>query len=143
MKASVVVRVHPRQPIPLGGETESRLAYTQQSKGQHLPERPAFALRATARRAILPLSVEVCTPVSETGRAGALPVVAATCAISKKNKHFTRGAVAVCKHFMSDILNKTIVRVLNRNWQAINIRTPQEAFCMMATSRGTRRRFCR
>jgi hypothetical protein len=25
---------------PLGSETESRLAYTQQSEGQHLPERP-------------------------------------------------------------------------------------------------------
>ncbi len=25
---------------------------------------------------------------------------------------------------MSDILNKTIVLVLNRNWQAINVRTP-------------------
>lgn len=37
------------------------------------------------------------------------------------------------KHFMSDILNKTIVLVLNRNWQAINVHTPQEAFCMMAT----------
>jgi 5-methylcytosine-specific restriction endonuclease McrA len=36
-------------------------------------------------------------------------------------------------NFMTDILNKTIVLVLNRNWQAINIRTPQEAFCMMAT----------
>ena len=35
---------------------------------------------------------------------------------------------------MSDILNKTIVLVLNRNWQAINVRTPQEAFCMMATN---------
>ena len=34
---------------------------------------------------------------------------------------------------MNDILNKTIVLVLNRNWQAINVRTPQEAFCMMAT----------
>jgi len=34
---------------------------------------------------------------------------------------------------MSDILNKTIVLVLNRNWQAIPVRTPQEAFCMMAT----------
>ena len=32
---------------------------------------------------------------------------------------------------MSDILNKTIVLVLNRNWQAIHVRTPQEAFCMM------------
>jgi len=34
---------------------------------------------------------------------------------------------------MSDILNKNIVLVLNRNWQAINIRTPQDAFCQMAT----------
>jgi 5-methylcytosine-specific restriction endonuclease McrA len=29
------------------------------------------------------------------------------------------------------------VLVLNRNWQAINIRTPQEAFCMMATNVAT------
>src|SRR5438067_13650683 len=36
-----------------------------------------------------------------------------------------------------DILNKTIVLVLNRNWQAINIRTPQEAFCQMATNVAT------
>jgi 5-methylcytosine-specific restriction endonuclease McrA len=35
---------------------------------------------------------------------------------------------------MSDILNETIVLVLNRNWQAIHVRTPQEAFCMMATN---------
>ncbi len=33
---------------------------------------------------------------------------------------------------MSDMLNKAVVLVLNRNWQAINVRTPQEAFCMMA-----------
>ena len=39
---------------------------------------------------------------------------------------------------MSDILNKTIVLVLNRNWQAINIRTPQDAFCQMATNVGHR-----
>ena len=39
--------------------------------------------------------------------------------------------------FMSDILNKTIVLVLNRNWQAIHVRTPQEAFCMMATNVAT------
>src|SRR6266576_1579961 len=38
---------------------------------------------------------------------------------------------------MSDVLNKTIVLVLNRNWQAINVRTPQEAFCMMATNVAT------
>ena len=29
--------------FPLGSETGSRLAYTQQSEGQHLPERPSFA----------------------------------------------------------------------------------------------------
>src|SRR5580693_5995259 len=38
---------------------------------------------------------------------------------------------------MSDILNKTIVLVLNRNWQAINIRTPQDAFCQLATNVAT------
>ena len=38
---------------------------------------------------------------------------------------------------MSDILNKSIVLVLNRNWQAINIRTPAEAFCQMATNVAT------
>ena len=36
-----------------------------------------------------------------------------------------------------NILNKSIVLVLNRNWQAINIRTPQEAFCQMATNVAT------
>ena len=38
---------------------------------------------------------------------------------------------------MTDILNKSIVLVLNRNWQAINIRTPAEAFCQMATNVAT------
>src|SRR5258706_8348287 len=38
---------------------------------------------------------------------------------------------------MNDILNKTIVLVLNRNWQAINVRTPQDAFCQMATNATT------
>jgi 5-methylcytosine-specific restriction endonuclease McrA len=38
---------------------------------------------------------------------------------------------------MSDILNKSIVLVLNRNWQAINVRTPQDAFCQMATNVAT------
>ena len=38
---------------------------------------------------------------------------------------------------MSDILNKSIVLVLNRNWQAIHVRTPPEAFCMMATNVAT------
>ena len=38
---------------------------------------------------------------------------------------------------MSDILNKTTVLVLNRNWQAIGVRTPAEAFCQMATNVAT------
>ncbi len=38
---------------------------------------------------------------------------------------------------MSNILSKATVLVLNRNWQAINVRTPQEAFCMMATNVAT------
>lgn len=33
---------------------------------------------------------------------------------------------------MNDILNKATVLVLNRNWQAINVRSPTEAFCQMA-----------
>jgi hypothetical protein len=45
--------------------------------------------------------------------------------------------MGACKHFMSNILNKSIMLVLNRNWQAINIRTPQEAFCQMATNVAT------
>jgi hypothetical protein len=35
---------------------------------------------------------------------------------------------------MNDRLNKATVLVLNRNWQAINIRTPQDAFCQMAAN---------
>jgi 5-methylcytosine-specific restriction endonuclease McrA len=38
---------------------------------------------------------------------------------------------------MNNILNKSIVLVLNRIWQAINIRTPQDAFCQMATNVAT------
>lgn len=38
---------------------------------------------------------------------------------------------------MTDILNKATVLVLNRNWQAINVRTPAEAFCQMATDVAT------
>ena len=41
----------------------------------------------------------------------------------------THYASRITQHFMSDILNKNIVLVLNRNWQAINIRTPADAFC--------------
>src|ERR1051325_6931849 len=39
--------------------------------------------------------------------------------------------------FMSDVLHKNIVLVLNRNWQAINTRTPADAFCQMATNVAT------
>lgn len=35
------------------------------------------------------------------------------------------------------ILNQPIVLVLNRNWQAINTRTPAEAFCQLATNAAT------
>ncbi len=38
---------------------------------------------------------------------------------------------------MSDILKKSTVLVLNRNWQAINVRTPADAFCQLATEVAT------
>ena len=38
---------------------------------------------------------------------------------------------------MNEMLNKAIVLVLNRNWQAINVRTPKDAFCQMATNVAT------
>jgi 5-methylcytosine-specific restriction endonuclease McrA len=38
---------------------------------------------------------------------------------------------------MNDILNRPIVLVLNRNWQAINVRAPQQAFVQMATDCAT------
>ena len=38
---------------------------------------------------------------------------------------------------MNDILSRPIVLVLNRNWQAINVRTPQQAFVQMATDCAT------
>ena len=38
---------------------------------------------------------------------------------------------------MNDILNKSTVLVLNRNWQAIHVKTPAEAFCMIATGAAT------
>ena len=34
---------------------------------------------------------------------------------------------------MNDILNQATVLVLNRNWQAIHVKTPASAFCMLAT----------
>jgi len=38
---------------------------------------------------------------------------------------------------MSEVLNKAIVLVLNRNWQAINTVTPAEVFGQMATDNAT------
>ncbi|MCB1234178.1 MAG: HNH endonuclease [Verrucomicrobiae bacterium] len=38
---------------------------------------------------------------------------------------------------MNPILHKNIVLVLNRNWQAIDIKTPAEVFCQMATDVAT------
>jgi 5-methylcytosine-specific restriction endonuclease McrA len=38
---------------------------------------------------------------------------------------------------MSDLLNQNIVLVLNRHWQAIDTRTPQDAFCQMAAQAAT------
>ncbi len=38
---------------------------------------------------------------------------------------------------MSDILNKSIVLVLNRHWQAIDVKTPAEAFSMLANGSAT------
>ena len=38
---------------------------------------------------------------------------------------------------MNDILNKPTVLVLNRHWQAIHVKTPAEAFCMMASDAAT------
>ena len=60
--------------------------------------------------------------------------------LSTKNKHLSALEASGndrVQTLMNDILNKTIVLVLNRNWQAINIRTPQEAFCQMATNVAT------
>ena len=68
------------QPVSSKSERQSYKLRTLESYQHGLPN--------------LPLSVEVCTPVSETGRAGALPAAAANL-ISMKNKHLAahRGCV--------------------------------------------------
>ncbi len=38
---------------------------------------------------------------------------------------------------MNSILNQPIVLVLNRHWQAIHVKTPAEAFCMLASGAAT------
>ncbi len=38
---------------------------------------------------------------------------------------------------MSNILNQPIVLVLNRHWQAIHVKTPAEAFCMISSDAAT------
>src|SRR5258706_11666288 len=55
--------------------------------------------------------------------------------VGRKSLHVSR--FTFHEKFMNDILNKSIVLVLNRNWQAINVRTPQDAFCQMATNAAT------
>jgi hypothetical protein len=66
LKATVVVRIHPRQPVQPVSSKSERQSYTLRTLESYQHGLP-----------ILPLSVEVCTPVSETGRAGALPAAAA------------------------------------------------------------------
>jgi len=39
--------------------------------------------------------------------------------------------------FMSSVLHKSIVLVLNKSWQAINVRTPAEVFTQLATNVAT------
>lgn len=38
---------------------------------------------------------------------------------------------------MTEILNRPTVLVLNRHWQAIHVKTPAQAFCMMAAESAT------
>ena len=38
---------------------------------------------------------------------------------------------------MNDVLNKSIVLVLNRHWQAIDVKTPPETFSMLVTGAAT------
>jgi 5-methylcytosine-specific restriction endonuclease McrA len=38
---------------------------------------------------------------------------------------------------MNDVLYKSTVLVLNRNWQAIDVKSPAQAFCMMANGNAT------
>jgi 5-methylcytosine-specific restriction endonuclease McrA len=40
-------------------------------------------------------------------------------------------------NIMKELLHLTTVLVLNRNWQAIHVKTPAEAFCMMAAGSAT------
>jgi 5-methylcytosine-specific restriction endonuclease McrA len=85
----------------------------------------------------LPRCIIRSAPVSDTGGPGAKPGQTANFRHSTKNKHLRETSGRVQMLFMSDLLNKTIVLVLNRNWQAINIRTPQDAFCQMAANVAT------
>src|SRR6266568_6995347 len=115
--------------FPPGGETGSCLSYKQMLGVQFPPGRP------------LPRCIIRSAPVSDTGGPGAKPGEAATF-ISTKDKHrekrgtggwgggdigdvgngisqYPNTTSPQCPRssFMSDILNKTIVLVLNRNWQ--------------------------
>jgi 5-methylcytosine-specific restriction endonuclease McrA len=45
--------------------------------------------------------------------------------------------VRLIRRRMNDVLHKSTVLVLNRNWQAIDVKTPAQAFCMMANGNAT------
>jgi 5-methylcytosine-specific restriction endonuclease McrA len=78
----------------------------------------------------MPLRIISSAPVSETGGREAKPREATNFLPPQQRTNTSH-------EFMSDILNKNIVLVLNRNWQAINTRTPADAFCQMATNVAT------
>jgi 5-methylcytosine-specific restriction endonuclease McrA len=54
-----------------------------------------------------------------------------------KNEHRCREDRAHIFYPMKDLLTKSTVLVLNRNWQAIAVKTPLEAFGMIATGAAT------
>jgi len=75
----MLVRIQPRQPIPFRSVV----------KQDHICLHPEIGGAAPSRATILPLSVEVFTSVSETGRAGALPAAAANLIHADFNKEQT------------------------------------------------------
>jgi 5-methylcytosine-specific restriction endonuclease McrA len=79
----------------------------------------------------LPRCIISSASVSDTEGPGAKPGEATSFTAANNKEQTLR------EKFMTDILNKNIVLVLNRNWQAINTRTPADAFCQMATSVAT------
>ena len=52
-------------------------------------------------------------------------------------KRSASASLSPCTFPMNDLLNRSTVLVLNRNWQAIHVKTSAEAFCMLATGAAT------